>query len=492
MKIKELFSDITNWKWFVFIAILLRGPLWLYFGHLVNVHLPEDQKIYSHFVRDDYMFFFEPVDTYFRTGTYSYSHNIPFTGRMPGYSIIYMLFRFIFSQKAAAFCVVGLQFLLSSISVYVLALTSSKIFESKRAFYITFCLYVLAVFPGFFDFIIVAESFSVSALIFTLFFLTKYIKEGYKTSDLMLSGLFLTWTIFLREYTGLLIVVFPIAIGIHHLFIKKHGLAKAFMAGLLFCIPFILADATWTTRNYIATGKIIPITSSDEDAYGKLYSASWNAIDDLVYTWGENGAPFDLNGMAYYYRTPSAKSNYKFPERIFKNVTTYNTDSLVHLRQLYSNYYTSHDTAAEKMYEAGILKLTALYKNDYISHNAFAYYVIKPIKGIKYLMFFSGTGYLPMPPFSGCNAIEKAIKVVFTLLYFLVLICSFIGIIWYIIKNKTRGFMPWLLLLSALPIIYVIIIYCPVQEPRYFVHLFMILVLFASYFFDRIQKMEGQ
>ena len=177
MKIKELFSDITNWKWFVFIAILLRGPLWLYFGHWVNVHLPEDQKIYSHFVRDDYMFFFDPVDTYFRTGTFSYSHNIPFTGRMPGYSIIYMLFRFLFSQKAAAFCVVGLQFLLSSVSVYVLALTSSKIFESKRAFYITFCLYVLAVFPGFFDFIIVAESFSVSALIFTLFFGTERAHE---------------------------------------------------------------------------------------------------------------------------------------------------------------------------------------------------------------------------------------------------------------------------------------------------------------------------
>ncbi|HXP51252.1 MAG TPA: hypothetical protein VN922_14940, partial [Bacteroidia bacterium] len=173
--IKAAFKDISNWKWFVLVAILLRGPLWLYFGHLVNVHLPADQKIYSHFVKDDYMFFFDPVDNFFRTGTFGYYGNVPFTGRMPGYSAVYFLFRLIFSQQLAAYCVVGLQFLLSSISVYVLALTSYKIFESRRAFYITYCLYVLAVFPGFFDFIIVAESFSVSALIFALFFLTRYI-----------------------------------------------------------------------------------------------------------------------------------------------------------------------------------------------------------------------------------------------------------------------------------------------------------------------------
>jgi hypothetical protein len=483
---KAAFKDISNWKWFVLVAILLRGSLWLYFGHLVNVHLPADQKIYSHFVKDDYMFFFDPVDNFFRTGTFGYYGNVPFTGRMPGYSTVYFLFRLIFSQQIAAHCVIGLQFLLSSISVYVLALTSYKIFESRRAFYITYCLYVLAVFPGFFDFIIVAESFSVSALIFVLFFLTRYIKEGNRTKDLILSGTFLAWTIFLREYTGLLIAVIPTTLVAYHFLSKKDGFVKAVKAGVLFCIPFIVADTAWTIRNYIGTGKIIPIASADVDTYGKLYSSSWNAIEDLVYTWGENGAPFDKNGLAFYYRTPSVKTNFKFPDRLFNGVTTYNADSLVHLRQLYANYYYTTDTTVEHINQKKIEYLCALYKNDYITHNHFAYWVVKPIKDLKYLMFFSGTGYLPMPPFSQCNVLEKGIKLVFTVLYFIIIICSIAGIICYFLFKRGRDFMPWLMLISCVSIAGILIMVSILQEPRYSVHIFMMLVLFASYFIDKV------
>jgi hypothetical protein len=491
-KIKNAFGDISNWKWFVLVAILLRGPLWLFFGHLVHTNLPAGERIYNYFVKDDYVYFFQPVDNYFQSGVYSYSRNVPFTGRMPGYSIIYFLFRFILSKQLAAYCVVTAQFLLSSISVYVLALTSFKIFESKRAFYITFCLYVLAIYPGFFDFIIVAESFSVSALIFTLFFLVKYLKEGYHTKHLLLSGTFLVWTIFLREYTGLLIVLFPLAIGIHHLFIKKNGFAKALIAGTLFCLPFIMADTAWIIRNYNATGKFIPITASDEESYGKLYSPSWNAIDDLAFVWGENAAPFDASGVGYYFRTPANKSTYKFPERIFKNVTTYNNDSLVHLRQLYATYYYTKDTTLEKNTQKRILDLCAIYRQDYISHNQFSYWVIKPIKDIKYLIFFSGTGYLPLPSFSGCNIFEKGIKVIFSALYFLVLICASLGIILYIVRNKTKGFMPWLMLISSVSIITIFITYCPIQEPRYFVHVFMMMVLFASFFINEVMQSKAK
>ncbi len=484
--IKYALSDISNWKLFVLIAILLRGPLWLYFGHLVNVNLPLEQKLYSNFVLDDYMYFFSPVDNFFRNGTFSYIGKIPFTGRMPGYSAVYFLFRLLCSPQPATYCVVGVQFILSSLSVYVLALTAFKIFESKRVFYITYCLYILAVFPGFFDFIIVAESFSVSALIFTLYYLIKYIKEGNHTSHLVLSGAFLTWTIFLREYTGLLIVIFPVALFLHHILIKKDSFIKAVKIGVLFCMPFIIADSAWIARNYKATGNFVPITSSDEDSYGKLYSQSWNAIDDLVYVWGENAAPFDPRGMSYYFREPADKGNYMFPAAIFKNVSTYNADSLIHLRQLYGIYYFAKDTAIEHASEKRILYLCAIYKNDYISHNHFAYYITKPLKDIKYLTFFSGTGYLPMPSFSGCSMLEKVIKLAFTALYFIILLCSFAGILLYIFIDNLKGLIPRIILISCLSIVAVIIIYCPIQEPRYSVHLFMMLVLFASYFINKV------
>ncbi|HTA82467.1 MAG TPA: hypothetical protein VK783_06035 [Bacteroidia bacterium] len=483
---KNSFGDIANWKWFVFIAIILRGALWLYFGHLVNINLPADQKLYSYFIKDDYIYFFEPVDSYFKTGTFSYIHNIPFTGRMPGYSIIYFLFRLIFSQQLATYCVVATQFIVSSVSVYVLALTSYKLFKSKRAFYITFCLYVLAVFPGSFDLIIVAESFSVSALIFTFYFLVCYLQNGYRTKDLLLSGAFLTWTIFLREYTGLLIVLFPLAIGTHHLFIRKNSLLKTIRVGILFCLPFIIADSAWVIRNYLATKKFIPITTAGGEEYGKLYSASWTAIEDLIYTWGETGAPFDASTLAYYYRVPAAKIKHDFPSGIFNGVTTYNADSLIHLRQLYATYYYTKDTTLENTTQKTILSLCDLYKQDYIKHNEFKYIMVRPIKGLKYMMFFSGTGYLPMPSFSQCSLVEKLIKIVFTLLYYLVLMCAVMGLVLNIKHNKTKGLVQWLMVMSILLIITVVVFDSPIQEPRYSVHIFMMCILFATYFIDRV------
>lgn len=489
MSLKDKLGNIYNWPLFILAALALRGIVWLYFGHLVNIHLPADQKLYSYFVKDDYIYFFQPVDTFLRTGTFSYWHGQPFTGRMPGYSIVYLLLRLLFSPQGSVYGIVILQYLLSSVSVYILALTGYKIFQNKKVFYVIYGLYVLAVFPGCFDLIIVPESFSVSAFIFCLYYITNYIKDGYKIKHLLLSGIFLTWTIFLREYTGLLIIVFPVAIGIHHLQ-KKQSLLKAFKAGLVFCIPFIIADAAWTARNYIATGKFIPVASTDVDSYGKLYSASWNAIDELINAWGENGAPFDVNGMAYYYRTLSTNTPYPFPARIFKGVSTYNADSLMSLRKLYANYYYSNDSLVEQRSQKSIITLCALYKQDYINHNPVSYYLVRPAKDLKYLMFFSGTGYLPMPSFSECNPAEKLIKGLFALLYFVVLIGGITGILFFIAKEQRKSIMPWLMIISCASIIGVVVLINPLQEPRYSVHIFTLLVLFSGAVISKTGRQE--
>src|SRR4029077_13443195 len=278
-KVKQNFLNTSNWKLYLLIAILLRGLFWSYFAHLVHVNVPPDNRIGNYIVKDDYLYFFGPVENFFKVGGYNYLQNVPFTGRLPGYSIVYLLLRCILSPQIAVYFTVGLQFLLSTISVYVLAFTVSIIFESKRFFHITFWLYILAAFPGFFDFFIIAESFSVSSLIFCFYFLTKYLISGeYKT--LILSGLFLAWTIFLREFTGLLIVVIPSILGIYFLFMKKEPFFSVVKLLFLFCLPFILADGIWATRNYISTKKIILLTTPEEEAYGKLYAASWETLDN--------------------------------------------------------------------------------------------------------------------------------------------------------------------------------------------------------------------
>src|SRR5581483_11811688 len=121
--------------------------------------------------------------------------------------------------------------------------------------------------------------------------------------------------------------------------------------------------------------------------------------------------------------------NITFPPGIFKNVHSYNADSLVKLHNLYGVFYSTKDSVIRRKTSDYILASCGVYKQDYISHNTFSYWVIKPIRDFKYLAIFSGTGYLPMPAFSQCSLLEKGIKLVFTVLYYIILICGFLGVL---------------------------------------------------------------
>lgn len=482
-----------NWKVFIIIAIILRGLLWLYFGHMVTANVAQSDTIEKYFVKDDYGYFFSPVDNYFKTGHYTYLDGVPFTGRLPGYSMVYFIFRLFFNQHISLFLIVGLQFLLSTVSVYVLSLISYFIFNNnKRCFHITYWLYILGVFPGFFDFFIIAESLSVSSLIFSIFYLTKYIKVEAKNRYLIFSGLFLAWTIYLREYTGLLMLLFPLVFGCYLLFTRKENIYKASKLVLLLCLPFIGFEAIWVTRNYVATKKIILITTPEEEAYGKLYSAPWEVIDNLIYSWGEIAAPFDKKALGYYYRNPKEPIGYNFPDRIFNGVTTYNEDSLVKLRNLYADYYFTNDTALTNKLEKEIINKCKIYRQDYISHNLFTYWVIKPMKDFNYIAFFSGTGYLPLPPHGQQHVETRFVRIIFCRLYYTILLSAFAGLIWYFFIFREASFIPLLCILSfaviVLTLLYIgtINAYSSVQEPRYFAHCVALVLPFSAYFFNKI------
>jgi hypothetical protein len=452
---------------------------------MVYVNLPAGQTVAKYFVRVDYGYFFKPVDNYLSTGQYSYIKGVPFTGRMPGYSVVYFLFRLLFDRKAAIFCVVGFQFLFSAISVYLMALTAYYIFNSSKCFYITYALYVLAIFPGFFDFFMVAESLSVSTLIFSLYYFVLYVNIAQKNKYLVLSGFFVAWTIFLREYTGILLPLFFIVIFFFWFIIKKEK--KLFVIGkrlLLFCLPFTVAETMWVTRNYVATKQVILLDSSMEAAYGDLYAKSWQSLDNLVFTWGINASPFDNNSMGYYYRNPRNVSYPFFPNYIFEGISSYNKDSLVHLRSFYDAFFYGNDSIQKRKLDNRIVQLCEIYKQDYIAHHPFRYWIVKPLNNLRYLMLFSGTGYLPFPSYSDCTLLEKCIKLIFCALYYLILLGGAAGLLICCFIKRSKNFIPCLVLLMCLAIVLTLNFYSEIQEPRYFVQAFALLFPFAAYFIN--------
>src|SRR6185437_5439402 len=245
-----------------------------------------------------------------------------------------------------------------------------------------------------------------------------------------------------------------------------------------------LCESAWVYRNYNATHRLILLEDDMQLSYGKVYSLPWLAIDNLVYTWGEDATNFNEGSAGSYFRNVQDKAFKGFPARVFHNVSTYNNDSLVHLKAMYMKYMTTRDTNESKALEATILKLSEVYKQDYITHNRFAYYTYKPYTCLKRLILSGGYRYIQ---FKGGtkSMLQKLVKITSVILYFFTLIFGTIGLVWCFVKKVA---LPYVILFTAisLTLVFTIIFYSEIQEPRYFMNVFILLVPFSAYLFDKI------
>jgi hypothetical protein len=474
------YSNLNNQWLFIGTAVIIKLAILIYIITLAhNWHTivlePDDGS------------YFSPVENFLHHHGYCYIPSVPFAGRMPGYSLIYLLFRLLLSPAASVIAIVGLQFILSSLAAYILCLSINKIFQNTRIAVIAFFLYSFSTFIGVFDLYIAGESLSNSAFIFMLYYLLRALKEDKnKSQNMFVSGLFLTWAIFLRPYIGLFLLLFPFLI-IYQLYgTYTKAITKLFLQVTLLCLPFTVCEVGWTVRNYVVTHRLILLEDNMAMAYGNTYSDSWLAVDNLVYTWGEDAANFDEGSLGSYFRHPSDPTPYAYPNRIFKNVTTYNNDSLLHLRALYGRTLDLKDTVEYNKLTADILRLCAIYKNDYINHNYLSYMTYRPVTSLKRLIIPGGYRYIQFK--NGTNSLlKKTTKLLSTLYYFIILLLSCIGVLLCLTKRIAFSYTLFFTVL-IFTLILTIILYSEIQEPRYFLHIYSILVMYAAFGINKLLK----
>ena len=162
---------------------------------------------------------------------------------MFGYGLPYLAFRWFLAKPAALNAVIVAQLLVSSLSVYLLALLALRLFGSLRSFVCTFFGYFLVPIVSYYDVIALTESFSTSALILGLYFL---LTSG-GGRQLALSGACLTWCVFLRP------VFFPV-VALCSLYLlvdaRRAGYRRALSCAIVFLAPFILAESVWVVGRY--------------------------------------------------------------------------------------------------------------------------------------------------------------------------------------------------------------------------------------------------
>ncbi|MDW8348405.1 MAG: hypothetical protein RML94_15690 [Bacteroidia bacterium] len=359
-------------------------------------------------------------------GSYSRVTGVPYAGRTPGYDVVLAPLLWLLDEKTALNITFLLQWLFATLSCYCLAVVAYRIFNSKKIFAATLIIYSLNTFVAYYDWIILTESFAVSAQILGLYLLT----GKRSTGELILSGGLFTWAVFLRPYLLPLYFLLGLLLLWHYRKLWQQALIK----GAAFASVFVIVEVAWVARNYLHFGRVIPLAT---DKYGGLTEGRLLALIELIQAWGgdyvwwnhqaEITLFIDMTGILSerkYYKTASDLPSFVFTSK-------YNADSIDNLRAWYIMADTTkNDTLRAYSDSIAHVKLRS-YRQAFIAEKPFYYYVIAPLRLLAKFFSHSGTYNLTPQVFSELPLSKQLVRVAYGILYHWIWIAGLIGLIIY-------------------------------------------------------------
>jgi len=362
MKLKKIinffFPSSSTWVFWLCMGLLFKGVLFF-----IEIHDHSVDSVYQipGFIggtwgdTKSYLF---PIENLLNGQGYSPDN------RLPGYGIVYLPLAYLLTKGVACNMLIFLQFLMSSVSVYALALSTRNIFKNNNIFYIAFYLYAISSFSNCYDSILLTESFATSFLVFSVYYLSQYlIKDNRKY--VLLSGFFLAWVIFLRPvYVPLLAIFFAFIF----LNIKKWTMV------FLVLLPFFLIDGAWTIRNFSLYKKVIPFTKS-------LHYFGENSYYPYVLTFCSAWGGYRSGGQTWLLPELSKDDfNPNIPDDIY--TSKFNFDSLRVVRGLIKKVTVdsaSVPVAQQNIYTEQIKQKLTLYTQSIKKEKPFLYYIKAPL-----------------------------------------------------------------------------------------------------------------
>jgi MFS family permease len=481
LAVNKIVFHPENRIWILLVLAVKLFYLIIFYGGLVQYQ--NDKFIGPLAVNmGDYEYFYEPVENFIKNGTYTLNGDNPFAGRMPGLAVPYYILRLVFSQIVATNIIVCSQIILGILSVYLLALASWNFLNSKKLFLLVLAL--SAIFPvnTLYDIFTWTESFAVSFLVFSFFFISKFHNKR-QNHFLLIAGLFLAWSIFLRPYLGLLILFFPLIIFSWLFFKEKIRLIKIITALFIFVLPFTLFEASWIIRNYIQFNKIIPLETSLPESYGELssYRTPALAIRNLIYTWGGITANFYPGSDGEWFFNSDDKFH-TFPPYVYESGI--DKDSLIVLRNYYHLSGPLNVTAEERAhYNIRSTEMAIRLAKKYKEEHLMRYYLINPLKRLK-MYILPGTYLFPLPGYDKMTIFQKIFKIWSAFYYLILIVGGILACIYNIFYLKS--IVSFLCFTIVFTLIWFGVYYSDWQANRYFTASFPFLILSFSNFLINI------
>lgn len=355
--------------------------------------------------------------------------------KAPGYSLVIYLFYLFTDLPKALDLVVITQLIISSISVYMLSKLGYLISKSNRVFTIIFIFYSLSSYVTEYDRVILAESLTVSLLIFSIYFLYKGLVK-YQPIFFLYAGLGLCFTIYLRPVL-IVFIVSLMLVSVVQLIKRKERLKEQLRIMTLCTIPFLVVLTIWGFRNYQIHQKVEPMMrlSGYYDEEKKSY---YYDLHRFVETWSGDAVFWDATAEINWFGCDTrfkSNDNIKLPNYIY--TSKYNYQSLIALRAKMRLYDNSQ--VKDSILKKEICNTLQSYAQSFKSENPIFYYILPFKIASKFIINGGGTTSLFNKEFSELLFFEKIFKLLMIGFFIGFAFCGIFLALLYLIKYTFNG-----------------------------------------------------
>lgn len=395
-------SPLLKRRWYLYIALalLVRG---LYIGIQHHYRQGWEQPGVLSLESGDTKGYLDPVENLLTQGRYEPDY------RMPGVAAPYWLFRQFFDVGGSRDALVLLQWLLSGINVYVLALIALRMTGSERIALMVYATFLASAYSSWFDPVIASDSLSISALILHVHFLQSALDKGSR-GRLLLSGSLLAWFVFLRPI-GVLLVPLSAALVLW----RSEG-PRPWRPAILLALPFLLLDGVWTARNLSVHGRFSPLTNQGwfpEDFSREIRAHAMHFVQGYGgnYIWWDPGSDIRWYGVWKGGATIDDEGRQAKAPPPYAYVEGYTAEDLYALSERVRRVETGHLQPPDSIAEiASINARFDAFAELYKERAPFQYHVLSRFRMFKNLVWQNGTESLIIIPFAELPLWAKLFK----------------------------------------------------------------------------------
>lgn len=450
-------------------AFLVKFSLLIIFSKFSDLTFSErEDALTLYFYGGDANDYIDPVENLLEKGKYYFGYD-NYAGRMPGFAAVYLPFRLFFNKHIALNLVIVTQTILNCLSALFIFLLCLDISKNMKISFFCYLLFTIGSYISIYNNHILTESIAFSSLIFAIFHLNKFLKKR-SNYNLILSGLFICWLIFLRPYMIITLILF-VLILIIILYKEKYSQSKIISSILIFVAPFVLFDGLWIIRNAYYSSKFIPLQSSLQKGASKENTIITNELRSFICSFGGDFIPWhpESEGMWFQSRNFINQNNFKlpsdniFPEKIFSEKLT--IDTLKYAKKMYLNYWKTNNYNSSN--EA--IRIFGNFRENYKGKFPLDFYFISRLKILKRFLIHPYTYMLPYS-YENSNIVLKLYKIVDLTITFLIIIIGLILTIFlYTLYLKKLKPFEHLVLSSFWIIILIFPIYFGTNEYRFLI-----------------------